>query len=80
MAVKTITIDMEAYEMLAERKRPGESFSGVIKRIASQDRYSAHNLLAHLKEVALSNEALSEIEAVVQDRERDYPAEPSIGE
>ncbi len=80
MAVKTITIDMEAYEMLAERKRPGESFSGVIKRIASDERYSAHNLLAHLGEVVLSAEALDAVEAVVREREKDYPADVAIGE
>ena len=79
MAVKTITIDMEAYEMLAERKRPGESFSGVIKRIASDERYSAHNLLAHLEEIALSKETLDAVEAVVRDRDKDYPADLSIG-
>ncbi len=80
MAVKTITIDMEAYEMLAERKRPGESFSGVIKRIAAQERYSAHNLLAHLDEVALAGETLNAVEAVVRERETDYPKDVPIGE
>ena len=35
MAHKTLTISEEAYEMLAELKKEGESFTELIKRITS---------------------------------------------
>ena len=73
MAAKTITIDMEAYELLASRKGPGESFSKVIKRTFRDERYTAENLSAHLKELSLSKEALDAVERVIGERDRDFP-------
>ena len=73
MAVKTITIDLEAYDELAKRKRHNESFSQVIKRILREERYSAKNLLDNLDDLALSPDTLTSIERVVADREQDYP-------
>ena len=73
MAVKTITIDLESYELLAARKRPGESFSRVIKRTLRDERYTASQLLEHLDDVLLGEDAVTAIEAVVKEREHDRP-------
>ena len=74
MAVKTITIDLEAYELLAERKRAGESFSRVIKRTLRDERFTGAHLLEHLDEVLISDAALDAIEATVGERARHLPA------
>ena len=76
MAVKTITIDMEAYEALAARKRPGESFSQVIKRTLADERYTASNLLDNIDSVLLSPRTLDAVDEVIKDRSRELVAEP----
>jgi len=38
MGTKTIALDREAYELLKNRRRPGETFSDVVKRIARNRR------------------------------------------
>ncbi len=76
MAVKTITIDMDAYERLAARKRPGESFSQVIKRTLSNERYTAANLLANMESVALSETTLGAVDQIVDARKEELVAEP----
>ena len=72
MAVKTITIDMNAYELLNAEKRADESFSKVIKRRLRPAR-TARSVLAVLHECLLSEDTLANTEAVVRGQ-ADSPA------
>lgn len=78
MAVKTITIDMAAYEALSKKKRTNESFSQVIKRTLREDRYSAQNLFSHLTATAFSDETLNAVDKQVRLREQTYPEDISL--
>ena len=77
MAVKTITIDMTAYELLSAEKRSDESFSKVIKRRLRPAR-TARSLLAALPECLLSEDALEHTEAVVRNRVDSPAMSPAI--
>ena len=72
MAVKTITIDLDAYELLARHKRPGQSFSTVIKQHFGPCKTAAA-LLRELPSLSLKDETLNQIEAQVKERRR-HPA------
>jgi predicted CopG family antitoxin len=72
MAVKTITIDLEAYGLLARRKKAGESFSQVIKRTFG-DQPTAAGLRAVLSTLTSGEDALDAMEAQVRAR-RSSPA------
>jgi len=67
MAVKTITIDLEAYEALAAEKAPGQSFSQVIKQHFGRRR-TGRELAELLRTTRLSDSTLDAIDAVVDDR------------
>jgi predicted CopG family antitoxin len=67
MAVKTITIDMEAYNLLSRNKGEGQSFSQVIKGHFSGAK-RGKDLRAALNEVSLSEATLDTIEAQVKSR------------
>jgi len=80
MAVKTITIDMEAYEILLKAKKGKESFSQVIKKTLSPRRRTARNLLADLDALVLSDDALDAVETVIRDRDKSLTDSPIIAE
>ncbi len=77
MAVKTITIDLEAYEILARRKRPGQSFSEVVKAELGRVR-TGRDLARALSGFRLSNEALAAVERQVRGRARSRAGAPKL--
>ena len=78
MAVKTITIDMEAYEKLALEKKEGESFSQVIKRILGSRVMTAEKLLANARRLSFTEDTLDRMEEIVKDREADLVGAPHV--
>ena len=67
MAVKTITIDIEAYGLLARHKREGESFSHVIKAHFGPQP-TAGRFLARVRTICLSAPAIEAMERQVRAR------------
>ena len=77
MAVKTITIDLEAYDALARRKGPGESFSDVIKK-QFRGSTGADLLRAIERMEPPSEETLDAMERQVQRHRKDRPRIPKL--
>ena len=77
MAVKTITIDMEAYNLLASEKGRAESFSRVIKRKLGKTT-TASRLLAHLDEVSLGERTLDRLEEIIEGRDKSPATSPKL--
>ncbi len=77
MAVKTITIDLEAYELLAAEKRDGESFSKVIKRRLRPAR-TARALLTRLDDLALDEDTLDRLDELIEARAEHPAASPAL--
>jgi predicted CopG family antitoxin len=76
MAVKTITIDLEAYEALARRKAPGESFSDVIKKQFRGG--TAADLLRAARRANIGEETLAVVERQIAARRKDRPRVPKL--
>lgn len=70
MAVKTITIDIEAYEALARHKRKGDSFSRVIKEHFGRRR-TGRDLAALVGTLRLAEDTLAAAEKLARKRRRD---------
>jgi predicted CopG family antitoxin len=77
MAVKTITIDVEAYEVLAREKKKGQSFSQVFKEHFRRPR-TARDLLAAARATRIADETLDAIEDEIRRRAEDPARLPSL--
>lgn len=77
MAVKTITIDIEAYETLARHKRQGESFSQVIKSHFGRRR-TGRGLKEILAHSHLTDPTVDRIDAVVRARRKSLVKAPGL--
>ena len=67
MAVKTITIDLEAYDTLARHKKPGQSFSQVIKAHFGP-RKTVRAFRQALRGSTVSAETVNAVDQVVRSR------------
>lgn len=77
MAVKTITIDLEAYQTLARLKREGQSFSQVIKERLG-GRGTGADLLRAVRANPVSEETLRRISELVESRGEDPARAPEL--
>jgi len=70
MPTRTITLELDAYERLRASKRPGESFSGVVRRAVFPDSPpSGSDLLAYYDAggSGVSNAYLDDVEKAAQN-------------
>lgn len=77
MAVKTITIDMEAYEALRRHKGSGQSFSDVIKEHFS-GKATGRSLGRVIAGLDVGESLLDEIDDAIEARGRDIASGPEL--
>ena len=71
MAVKTITIDLEAYETLVRARQGNESFSTIIKNTLGAASHTGAALLRGLSDIDAGDDFLDAMDRVVAEREHD---------
>jgi predicted CopG family antitoxin len=69
MAVKTITIDMEAYKRLKSHKMANESFSETIKRVVKKP-FDMKAWLKKMEKIQYSDSFVNAVEQVINDRRK----------
>lgn len=67
MTGKTITLDLEAYGILSRSRRPGQSFSQVIKE-RLRPVSTAADLKRAVRDVKVSEATLDAVEELVRER------------
>jgi len=77
MAVKTITIDLKAYNALKRRKREGQSFSDVIKEHFERGA-TGREFRGMLSELRLDVSTLDEVEEIVGRRSAEPATAPEL--
>ena len=77
MAVKTITIDLEAYEILSRYKDGRKSFSEVIKSELGR-RSQGRDLRRIITNLRMGEDALDAIEAQIRRRRRERARAPKL--
>jgi predicted CopG family antitoxin len=77
MAVKTITIDIEAYDILARHKKAGQSFSQVIKAHFGPLK-SAASFRRALQATAVSEHTLDAVDDTIRTRKRSTARVPTL--
>jgi predicted CopG family antitoxin len=77
MAVKTITIDPEAFSLLVSRKRAGQSFSDVIKEHLG-GKTTAKDLLKVLGFVNIHEDTLDRFDEQIVRRQKEPTKAPCL--
>jgi predicted CopG family antitoxin len=77
MAVKTITIDLEAYEILSRYKDGRKSFSEVIKSELGR-RSRGRDLRRVIEKLRMGEDAIDAIDAQIRKRRRERARTPKL--